>query len=66
VNELFLAAMVDDRRRSLIANAERSHMVRRAKQTSRPRVGEKHRTARWRVLLPHIRFGVVRPAVGEV
>jgi hypothetical protein len=65
VNELFLAAMVDDRRRSLTADAQRSHVIRRAKQTSRPRVGEKHRSARWRVLLPHIRFGIVRPIAGE-
>jgi hypothetical protein len=66
VNEFYLSAMVDDRRRSLTAAAQQSRMARRAMEGARPRVGEKKRTLRWRLLIPHVRFGAVRPAVGEI
>jgi hypothetical protein len=66
VNQYFSAAVVDDRRRTLMAEAEHARMVRLAKDGARRPAGEKHRAFRWRLLLPHLRFSAPRVAVNEM
>lgn len=58
MHQLYVAAMVDDRRRAFTEDARHFRMAKRAAQTQRPLVGERQRSSRWRFLLPHLRFTV--------